>query len=150
MCRRTFRQNEKGQLYFDMNGHRERCIKVNAFVDEGIVPLVSALSEIDGLVTLESCEGDHGGQAAFVIFRMTNWRVSGEFLFDRLLPSLPPDLRAITDIRLQAFDVDTATASISVEAIAVNALAALVRSVSAAPVGSGPLVARNAHSDAVA
>lgn len=132
-----------------MSGHRETCVKVNALVDEGIAPLVSALSAIDGLVTLESCQGDQGRRAAFVIFRMANWRVSGEFLFDRLLPTLPPDIRAITDIRLQAFDVDTATASISVEAVAVNAIADYVRRASA-PVSTSILMTRDAHRDTIA
>ena len=32
--------------------------EVNAFCDEGIAELVSAPSEVPGLVTIESCKGD--------------------------------------------------------------------------------------------
>jgi hypothetical protein len=37
-----------------MTKHREVPVKLNAWVDEGIADLVAALSQVDGLVTLES------------------------------------------------------------------------------------------------
>lgn len=40
--------------------HREIPVKVNAFVDEGIAPLVVALNEFGGVVTVDSCEGRDG------------------------------------------------------------------------------------------
>ena len=45
--------------------HAQTFVKVNAPVDSGIAPLVSALSRFPGLVTLSSCEG-----GAFVTFRI--------------------------------------------------------------------------------
>jgi hypothetical protein len=39
-----------------MTQHREVPVKVNAWADEGIAELVSVLSELDGLTTLESCQ----------------------------------------------------------------------------------------------
>lgn len=48
-----------------MQAHRPTIVKVNAEVDEGIAPLVAALSEFPALRTLNSCEG-----AAFVDFRV--------------------------------------------------------------------------------
>ncbi len=47
--------------------HEQVAIKVNGFCDEGIRPLVSALNEIDGVVTLDSCECGVDGEA-YVFF----------------------------------------------------------------------------------
>lgn len=125
-----------------MTEHREVPVKVNAWVDEGVADLVSALSEIEGLVTLESCQGSPGD--AFVYFRLGNWQQSGEFLFDRLLTVLPPDLKAVTSLRLSAYDTDLPLASITVEPCAVPALTRCVREISAS-VRPRALVARDAH-----
>ena len=47
--------------------HIEVPIKVNAYVDEGIAPLVEALNGFLGVVTLDSCEGS-GDSHAYVHF----------------------------------------------------------------------------------
>ena len=92
-----------------MTQHREVPVKVNAWVDEGIADLVAALSEIDGLLTLESCQGDAGERDGFVIFRYGDWHQCGKFLFGKLLPAMSPDLRAAVSLKLQAYDTDTAS-----------------------------------------
>jgi hypothetical protein len=127
-----------------MTQHGQTAVKVNALVDEGIADLVSALSEIRGLMTIESCQGDLGGSDAFVIFRFGDWRQSGEFLFERLLPAMSPDLRSAVSLRLQAYDADTAVGSMTVDPSAVPALARCVREL-LLPVGTGVLVTRDAH-----
>lgn len=124
-------------------------MKVNALVDEGIADLVAALSGVPGLVATESCQGGDG-QDAYVHFRMRDWREVGEFLFDRLLPAMSPDLRSNVALRVQVYDARVARGSVTLDPCAVTALAACVRELVAAPVGPRPLVARNAHSDAVA
>ena len=43
--------------------HEEIPIKVNAWIDRGIVPLVAALNDLDGVMTLSSCEGSEDKQA---------------------------------------------------------------------------------------
>ena len=116
-----------------MTQHRE-VPKVNAWADEGIADLVSALSEIDGLVSLESCQGDVGGREAFVIFRLGNWKQCGELLFGEILPAMSPDLRAAVSLKLQAYDNDTASGSISIDPPAVPAFVACIRGVLSAPV----------------
>jgi len=60
-----------------MTDHHEVPVKVNAWVDEGIADLVAALSELEGLITLESCQGDVGRHDAFVIFRYGDWHQCG-------------------------------------------------------------------------
>lgn len=61
--------------------HKEIAIKVTAFVDEGIAPLVLALNEIPDLVTLESCEASGPMQEAWVCFEYgTGWTDLAELL----------------------------------------------------------------------
>ena len=46
--------------------HRQVYIKVNAEVDGGIAPLVQALNEIEGVITVDSCE--NGAWGGYVFF----------------------------------------------------------------------------------
>jgi hypothetical protein len=48
--------------------HPEVPIKVTAWVDEGVAPLVAALNSLDGVMTLDSCQGD-SEKGAYVLFR---------------------------------------------------------------------------------
>jgi hypothetical protein len=119
-----------------MSNHREVLVKVNAWVDEGIADLVSALSEIEGLITLESCQGDAGTRDAFVIFRYGDWQKCGELLFGRMLPRISPDLRAYVSLRLEAHDTDTALGRITLEPSAVPVFTRCVRELLAATVSA--------------
>ena len=110
-----------------MAPHPQIVVKVNAHVDEGVAELVSALSAIDGLETIESCQGGAGRGRAFVSFRYGGWRDAGDLLFAKLLPSLPRDLRTDVALSLEAYDSDTAMALITVEPSAVPAVAAHIR-----------------------
>ena len=50
--------------------HAEVPVKVTAYVDEGIAPLVEALNKIPGLYTLDSCEAGADGMAyCFAAYR---------------------------------------------------------------------------------
>jgi len=129
--------------------HKEVEVKVNAVVDEGVADLIVALSDVPGLVTMESCQGGDG-QDAYVFFVMPDWRQIGEFLFERLLPAMSPDLRSVVALRIQAYDTKFARGSITLDPRAVAELSACVRRASVAPVGARPLVTRDAHRDAVA
>ena len=60
--------------------HRETSVKVNAWVDEGVVPLVAALSPFENVVTLDSCQ-EHGAGEAYVSFQIgRDWRGLAEFV----------------------------------------------------------------------
>lgn len=67
--------------------HPQIWVKVNAPVDEGIAELVSVLSEVDGLETIASCQGDlirnHLDQdvLGYVFFHFGGWRTLSEFAF---------------------------------------------------------------------
>ncbi len=68
--------------------HKQVEVKVNAPVDEGIAPLVEALSSIDGLITIESCQG--GKEEAFVDFLYgETWQELGA-VAERLASMLRP------------------------------------------------------------
>jgi hypothetical protein len=47
--------------------HREIPVKVTAWIDEGVAPLVLALNELEDVMTLDSCQGDDE-QGAHVFF----------------------------------------------------------------------------------
>jgi hypothetical protein len=51
--------------------HREVPVKVTAWVDEGVAPLVEALNSYDQIVTLDSCEGHGDERGAYVLFACT-------------------------------------------------------------------------------
>ena len=48
--------------------HHTVPVKVTAWVDEGVAPLVVALNQFPGVMTLDSCEGD-STLGAYVMFR---------------------------------------------------------------------------------
>jgi hypothetical protein len=48
--------------------HKQVPVKVNTFVDKGIVPIIKALNDIDGISTFSSCEGIKGKERAHVYF----------------------------------------------------------------------------------
>jgi len=60
--------------------HKEVLVKVNAFVDEGISPVVTALNSFTGVVTLDSCQCDASGEG-YVSFQFGNgWCELGKFV----------------------------------------------------------------------
>jgi hypothetical protein len=62
--------------------HQEVPIKVTAWVDQGIAPLVSALNEIEGVVTLDSCQGDHEHPASVFFSHRGDAQTTADFAAD--------------------------------------------------------------------
>jgi len=52
-----------------MSVHQEIPIKLTAWIDQGVVPLVEALDGFEDVLTVASCEDD-GIQGAYVLFRL--------------------------------------------------------------------------------
>jgi len=62
--------------------HKTICVKVNAYVDEKISPIIETLSKIDGLVTEQCCENHFNDGIAQVTFtykdKHSQWRNIGK------------------------------------------------------------------------
>jgi hypothetical protein len=72
--------------------HEETMVKVNIPVDRKVAPLVEALSAIPEVVTAISCEGDEGGDWAYVGFHYKDAESQLE-LSERLSKAIGSDPR---------------------------------------------------------
>jgi hypothetical protein len=72
---------------------------------------------------------------AFVVFDMDCWRTCGEFLFERLLESMPNDLRSSISLRLEAYDTQFDRARITLNSGAIEPLSECVRRLAGSTVG---------------
>ena len=67
-----------------MNHHQQVLVKVNTYVDEGIAPLVNALSQLDKVTTLESCQGDEDGAWVYFCYGLlgrNTWLQTARFAY---------------------------------------------------------------------
>jgi hypothetical protein len=71
-----------------MAAHPQVWVKVNAPVDAGVAEIVSMLNSVEGLETLQSCQGDPGEREGYVYFGMGDWKTASEFAFERVGPTL--------------------------------------------------------------
>jgi hypothetical protein len=70
--------------------HREIPLKVTAWIDEGIAPLVAALNELDGVITLDSCQGHGDDPPAHVFFAYRGDEQDAALFVARLAAQLAP------------------------------------------------------------
>ena len=80
--------------------HIQTFVKVNARVDEGLADLIHLMNLIDGLITLDCCQGYNGW--GYVYFRYGNWRKLGKFLFETLRRAL----EGIEEIEYNLISID--------------------------------------------
>lgn len=100
--------------------HEQTLVKVNAFVDRGIAPLVLALNSIEGVITLDSCQkGDCGTEPgmAYVYFTYgQSWTALGHLLEWIAAQTQELDLCCGFSVRLEWFGSnDKPRAQISVK-----------------------------------
>ena len=67
-----------------MAEHPQRWIKVNAPIDEGVADIVETLNRVEGLETLQSCQGYPGEQDGYVYFSFGNWKDYAVLYSERL------------------------------------------------------------------
>lgn len=67
--------------------HEQVWVKVNAEVDKGMAPIVSALSCLEGLQTLQSCQCSQAGEA-YVHFWYGPWEQASRLVFEKIIPAL--------------------------------------------------------------
>ncbi len=63
-----------------MAAHEQVWVKVNAQADRGIAPLVQALNEFQGVMTVSSCEGDADHEAYVSFTAGEDWQRTGDFI----------------------------------------------------------------------
>lgn len=77
-----------------MSSHAQTWVKVNAQVDEGIAEIVAILSRVDGLQTIESCQGEPAANPqavevmAYVYFDLGDWRALSKFAFETIAAAI--------------------------------------------------------------
>jgi len=105
-------------------GHRPVWVQVNVQVDQGIAEVVSLLSEIDELETVESCEG-YSDAPAFVYFRYGDWKKLCRFLFETLGPKICKETRARASV--EVFSSSDPLGKISFAADAIPAVVSVLK-----------------------
>jgi hypothetical protein len=101
-----------------VSAHPQTWVKVNAQVDVNLSEIVSILNSINGLETLQSCQGESGRENAYIYFSFGGWQNLCGFIFERMAPNLRPFLGE--DIKLEVIAADErpfAKMSFSAEAI---------------------------------
>jgi len=71
-----------------MATHAQTWVKVNATVDAGVAELVELLNRVEGLETLQSCQGDAGRRDGYVYFSCGDWNTMCKFVFEKIGPTL--------------------------------------------------------------
>jgi len=106
-------------------------IKVNAPVDAGVAEMVSVLNSVDGLETLQSCQGDAGKQDGYIYFACGDWRQMCELIFQRIGPTLKDKLDDDAKLTIEATSASSPMAKLSFKAeaagIVVSALKEALR-----------------------
>jgi hypothetical protein len=110
-----------------MAAHPQRWIKVNAPVDEGVSEIVEILNSVEGLETLQSCQGHPAELDGYVYFCFGNWTVLCKFIFQKIGPILKQ--RVDEDVRLivEATDADAPMAKLSFKAEAASMVASALK-----------------------
>jgi len=81
-------ENQDSHLIAGMGTHEQVWVKVNGPVDAGVAQMVSALSSVNEIETLQSCQGDLQGQWGYVYFSLGIGVSSAEPKHRELLPWL--------------------------------------------------------------
>ena len=100
-----------------MPTHQQKWVKVNAPIDVQIAELVAVLNQVEGLETLQSCQGEPGERQGYVYFSFGEWQNLCRFVFDSIAPRLHPYLGEDVKLEVIAADRPMAKMSFSAEAI---------------------------------
>jgi len=106
--------------------HEQVWIKVNTRVDRGIARVVSALNCLDGLQTVDSCEGIAKYKPAHVYFYYGDWHQIGTLVFDRIGPALWGRLGNEAIVSLEVFNDSAPMGKLSFDKEATNVVASIL------------------------
>jgi hypothetical protein len=112
-----------------MATHVQTWVKVNAPVDAGVAELVSILNSVEGLETLQSCQGDAGGRDGYVYFACGDWRKMCEFVFQKIGPSLKDRADEDATLIVEATSANSPMAKLSFKAEAIGTIVSALKEV---------------------
>jgi hypothetical protein len=114
-----------------MANHKQVFVRVNARVDAGMAGVVTALNEIRGLQTVESCEGEVGGKAAYVYFWFGDWQQLSKLCFLEIAPRLAGRAGADCKVSVEVLDESRPTGKIEFSAEAAEQVVEALRQLAA-------------------
>jgi len=112
-----------------MATHEQVWVKVNAPVDADVAELVSVLNSVNGLETLQSCQGDAGGRNGYVYFACGDWRRMCEFVFQTLGPTLKRRVDEDATLIVEATSANAPMAKLSFKAEATGMVVSALKEV---------------------
>ena len=112
-----------------MATHTQVWVKVNAPVDSGVAEIVSILNSVEGLETLQSCQGDPGERDAYLYFSFGDWQNMCAFAFQRIGPALKRDVDEDVRLVVEATEGDSPLAKLSFKAEATGMVASALKEV---------------------
>ena len=107
--------------------HPQTWIKVNAPVDEGVAEIVSMLNSVEGLETLQSCQGGPGEREGYVYFACGDWKRLSRCVFEQIGPSLKRKLDEDATLTVEATNADEPMAKLSFKAEASGMVASALK-----------------------
>jgi hypothetical protein len=110
-----------------MATHVQTWVKVNAPVDAGVAELVALLNSVEGLETLQSCQGDAGGRDGYVYFACGDWQKMCEFVFQKIGPTLKNRLDDDATLVVEATSADAPMAKLSFKAEAISVMVSALK-----------------------
>jgi hypothetical protein len=113
-----------------MTAHKQTWVKVNAPVDEGIAPLIEALSQFPGVRTLDSCEGKK--DEAWVCFDCgeEDWTDLSEFVLSVIGPPLMAEFGDRVELKVGIAESGLYRAEMTVAKSVLPAVSKAVKSLS--------------------
>lgn len=112
-----------------MATHPQTWIKVNAPVDTGVAEIVATLNGVDGLETLQSCQGEAGQTEGYVYFAYGDWKRISQFVFERIGPGLKRRLDEDATLIVEATSADWPMAKLSFRAEAANIVVSALKDI---------------------
>ena len=112
-----------------MATHSQVWLKVNAPVDSGVAEIVAILNSVDGLETLQSCQGDPGNKDGYVYFACGDWKKISRFVFEQIGPPLKRKLDDDAVLTIEATSADFPMAKLSFRAEAADMVVSALKEV---------------------
>lgn len=109
--------------------HAQVWVKVNAPVDAGVAEIIAALNSVDGLETLQSCQGNPGESDGYVYFACGDWKRMSQFVFEQVGPELKRRLDDDATLIVEATNADEPMAKLSFRAEATDLVASTLKDV---------------------